>query len=260
MQLPKYNSATFPTWCRFNGIEFHGGTVIKQISPERGYGLVAARSIGLPSTPEEAVQAEGSAKDVLDKEVVEVVGEKLGDVRVEEDSATGDGPLSKRATTSVPEDEFVEESGNVYQPKILLTVPKDLVLSQSLVEEHAKSDRHLREILEAVGDFGKVGRPPRDNDILSLNQSIRPYYWQMPHSSLLTLNSAWYTADTTSTTDLPNFNLTLPALTADSPVHNIDNSLSSDTNRCQAPSHSLYSFPPSCSSTSSTDLLHSKRT
>lgn len=39
----------------------------------------------------------------------------------------------------------------------LITVPKDLVLSLSLVEEYAKADRHLREVLDAVGEFGWVG-------------------------------------------------------------------------------------------------------
>jgi hypothetical protein len=38
----------------------------------------------------------------------------------------------------------------------LMVVPKGLVLSLGLVEDHAKSDKHLREVLEAVGEFGRV--------------------------------------------------------------------------------------------------------
>ena len=41
---------------------------------------------------------------------------------------------------------------------ILLSVPHDLVLSQELVFGYAKSDGHLREALEAVGEFGRVGK------------------------------------------------------------------------------------------------------
>ena len=36
----------------------------------------------------------------------------------------------------------------------LLTVPRDLILSAEGVEEHAKEDRHFRELLDAAG--GKV--------------------------------------------------------------------------------------------------------
>ena len=39
---------------------------------------------------------------------------------------------------------------------ILMTVPKDLILSLNNVWLYAKSDYHLREVLEAVGDFAKV--------------------------------------------------------------------------------------------------------
>ncbi|KAE8373269.1 hypothetical protein BDV26DRAFT_71365 [Aspergillus bertholletiae] len=40
----------------------------------------------------------------------------------------------------------------------LLRVPSDLILSLRLVEAHAKSDRYLREVLDAVGDFGRTAR------------------------------------------------------------------------------------------------------
>ena len=48
-----------------------------------------------------------------------------------------------------------EAKGNGDMPSdVLLRIPSDLVLSLEAVD--AKSDRYLREVLEAVGDFGKV--------------------------------------------------------------------------------------------------------
>ena len=41
-------------------------------------------------------------------------------------------------------------------PPILLEIPSDLILSLETVHNYAKSDRYLREVLEAVGDFGRV--------------------------------------------------------------------------------------------------------
>jgi hypothetical protein len=41
-------------------------------------------------------------------------------------------------------------------PKILLKIPSELVLSLESVQNHAKTDRYLRDVLEAVGDFGRV--------------------------------------------------------------------------------------------------------
>lgn len=42
------------------------------------------------------------------------------------------------------------------QPQVLLQVPSDLVLSLDTVHDYSKSDRQLREVLEAVDDFGWV--------------------------------------------------------------------------------------------------------
>lgn len=39
---------------------------------------------------------------------------------------------------------------------VLLQIPSDLILSLEAVNTYAKSDRYLREVLEAVGNFGKV--------------------------------------------------------------------------------------------------------
>lgn len=41
-------------------------------------------------------------------------------------------------------------------PDVLLQIPSDLILSLDCVETCAKSDPYLRDILEAVGGFGKV--------------------------------------------------------------------------------------------------------
>ena len=42
------------------------------------------------------------------------------------------------------------------QDPILMTVPRELVLSLETIWEFAKSDHHLSSILNAVGEFGKV--------------------------------------------------------------------------------------------------------
>lgn len=38
----------------------------------------------------------------------------------------------------------------------LMVVPKDLIISRNNVELIAKSDQHLRELLDAAGEFGRV--------------------------------------------------------------------------------------------------------
>ena len=47
-------------------------------------------------------------------------------------------------------------SENDAKPEILLQIPGDLVLSLETVQGYAKSDRDLRDVLEAMGDFGRV--------------------------------------------------------------------------------------------------------
>lgn len=42
------------------------------------------------------------------------------------------------------------------QNDVLVKVPSDMILSLEMVQERSKYDQHLREVLEAVGDFGKV--------------------------------------------------------------------------------------------------------
>jgi hypothetical protein len=42
----------------------------------------------------------------------------------------------------------------------LLVVPKDLIISRASIELFAKSDRHLQDVLEAIGEFGRVRQRP----------------------------------------------------------------------------------------------------
>jgi hypothetical protein len=64
------------------------------------------------------------------------------------------GPLpgfEERGSTVIADREL--EGGKV-EP--LLVVPKELIISRQNIELFAKADRHLREVLEATGDFGRV--------------------------------------------------------------------------------------------------------
>ena len=64
------------------------------------------------------------------------------------------GPLpgfEERGSTVIADREL--EGGKV---ESLLVVPKELIISRQNIELLAKSDRHLREVLEATGDFGRV--------------------------------------------------------------------------------------------------------
>lgn len=40
----------------------------------------------------------------------------------------------------------------------LMSVPHDLILSLERVLDHAKADKDFREVLEALGEFGRVGQ------------------------------------------------------------------------------------------------------
>ena len=41
--------------------------------------------------------------------------------------------------------------------RVLLTVPRDLILSAERVQEHAKVDGDFREVIESLGEFSMVG-------------------------------------------------------------------------------------------------------
>ena len=45
------------------------------------------------------------------------------------------------------------------QNSVLMKIPNDLILSLENVWIYAKADHHLREVLEAVGEFARVSAP-----------------------------------------------------------------------------------------------------
>lgn len=40
--------------------------------------------------------------------------------------------------------------------RVVLTVPRDLILSLERVQQHAKTDKDFRGVLESLGEFGRV--------------------------------------------------------------------------------------------------------
>ena len=66
------------------------------------------------------------------------------------------GPLpgyEERGSTVIAERNL---TGETEQP--LMTIPKELILSRENIDILAKSDQHLREVLQALGDFGRTTR------------------------------------------------------------------------------------------------------
>lgn len=53
----------------------------------------------------------------------------------------------------------VGDGGNSDRTGPLMLVPADLILSVQNVFTYAKSDQHLREVLEAAGDYSRVPQP-----------------------------------------------------------------------------------------------------
>lgn len=118
------------------------------------------------------------------------------------------GPLpgfEDRGSTVIADREL--EGGKV-EP--LLVVPKELIISRQNIELLAKSDHHLREILDATGDFGRTTRGavlifllmqaticcPSINDVGVLNplteyvkylpDELLPTFWSEEEQELLT--------------------------------------------------------------------------
>ena len=50
-------------------------------------------------------------------------------------------------------------TASVAEKTPLMLVPKDLILSLEQVWIHAKADRHLRQVLEAMGEYARVKHP-----------------------------------------------------------------------------------------------------
>lgn len=50
----------------------------------------------------------------------------------------------------------VPSEGEDSKPEVLLQIPSDLILSLEAVDNYAKADRYLGEVLEAVGNLRRV--------------------------------------------------------------------------------------------------------
>ena len=59
--------------------------------------------------------------------------------------------LEDRGSTVIADRDL---TGEIENP--LITVPKELIISRENIDIFAKADRHLKEVLDAVGDFGRV--------------------------------------------------------------------------------------------------------
>lgn len=73
-------------------------------------------------------------------------GVKFHDVKPGRIAGRGSALLASKAITNSSEG-----------AECLLTVPRDLILGQEQISEQAKVDRDFQELLESVGDFGRVG-------------------------------------------------------------------------------------------------------
>jgi len=58
------------------------------------------------------------------------------------------------------------------ESNVLLTVPKDLVLSLERCQEQARYDRDYRGVLDSLGDFGKVGPVRCRNVVISMHVHV----------------------------------------------------------------------------------------
>ena len=73
-------------------------------------------------------------------------GVKFHDVKPGRIAGRGSALIASKAVTNSAEG-----------AECLLTVPRDLILGQEQILEQARVDRDFREMLESVGDFGRVG-------------------------------------------------------------------------------------------------------
>lgn len=77
----------------------------------------------------------------------------------------------------------------------LMTVPRDLILSVERVAEQAKVDKDYREVLESLGDVGRVGNFLHDFSIHLLGWRLAAQQASLPSTSLslLSLNAPFFT-------------------------------------------------------------------
>ncbi|KAL3493413.1 hypothetical protein BJX62DRAFT_223867 [Aspergillus germanicus] len=81
---------------------------------------------------------------------VSLRGVTFGKLRAEDGTDKGGAIIATQEKQSVA-DESPEED-------VLIKIPSDMILSLEMVHDRAKYDRHLGEVLDAVGDFGKTAR------------------------------------------------------------------------------------------------------
>lgn len=97
--------------------------------------LRQGKSQGWLSLPPEAFNPWAQLNDV-----------KFHDVKPGRIAGRGSALIASKAVTNSAEG-----------AECLLTVPRDLILGQEQISEQAKVDRDFRELLESLGDFGRVG-------------------------------------------------------------------------------------------------------
>ncbi|KAL2869321.1 SET domain-containing protein [Aspergillus lucknowensis] len=81
---------------------------------------------------------------------VSLHGVTFGKLRAEDGTDKGGAIIATQDRKS--------ENNESPEEDILIKVPADLILSLEMVQDRAKYDRHLREVLEATQDFGKTAR------------------------------------------------------------------------------------------------------
>ncbi|KAJ5578337.1 uncharacterized protein N7459_007301 [Penicillium hispanicum] len=69
---------------------------------------------------------------------------------------SADNATDKGSAIVATQDKCSKESDAL--PEVLLQIPSDLLLSLDTVLDYSKSDQNLREVLEAVGEFGRTAR------------------------------------------------------------------------------------------------------
>lgn len=67
-----------------------------------------------------------------------------------------DDGADKGCAVVATEEKGTGDSDSQSHPETLIGIPSDLVLSLESVGNYAKADRYLQELLEAIGDFGRV--------------------------------------------------------------------------------------------------------
>ena len=80
-------------------------------------------------------------------------GITMKNVAVEKVSVGESGTEKGNAIVATADTEYLSDDSPT---QILLHIPRDLVLSLEAVQDYSKSDHDLREVLESLGEFGRV--------------------------------------------------------------------------------------------------------